>query len=120
VGALAGVGGVVAVLALLAAFVGPWAISWVSSGKFVISAGMMAAITASAGVVALMCVTGPALVSKRGHAAYVTGWAVAAVLTVAMLWMPVELSARVALALLIAPAVGFLVHLVALMRAAWD
>jgi O-antigen/teichoic acid export membrane protein len=118
--ALLAVAGVVAILAGLAWLIGPWAIGWVSSGKFVIEPAMMAAITASAGLVALMCVTGPALVSHREHVAYVAGWAVAALLTVGLILVPIDLSSRVALALLAAPACGLAIHVTAVMRGSWD
>ena len=71
---------------------------------------MMAAITAGAGLVAMMCVTGPALMAERRHVPYVAGWVVVAVLTVACLAVPISLEPRLALALLAPPLVGLLVH----------
>ena len=75
----------VVVLAVAAWFLGPWVIEFISAGRFEIDPAMMAAITASAGIVALMCITGPALVSQRRHTPYVAGWVTAALLTVALL-----------------------------------
>ncbi|MDF2990977.1 MAG: hypothetical protein K0S37_1491 [Microbacterium sp.] len=118
--AVVGVAAVVTLLAVAAWFVGPWVIQLVSSGKFAIEPSMMATITASAGLVALMCVTGPALVSHRRHAAYAAGWAVAALLTVGALMLPVDLPSRVMLALLAAPAAGVVVHLASVVRGSWD
>ena len=107
----------VAVLVLTAAawLIGPWIIGFISGGRFEITAAMMAAITASAGLVALMSITGPALVSQRHHTPYVAGWILAAVLSVALLLVALPLDQRLALALLIAPAVGLLIHVIALL-----
>ncbi|MBN9213849.1 MAG: hypothetical protein ABS62_03080 [Microbacterium sp. SCN 70-200] len=106
----------VAVIALsgAAAALGPWAIGFVSSGRSDVDAAMMATITAGAGLVAMMCVTGPALLSARRHAPYVAGWVVAAALTIVCLLLPVGLESRVALTLLVPPAVGVVVHVAAI------
>lgn len=108
--ALAGASVGVVLLAWLAAAVGPWAIEVVSGGRFQIDGIMMAVITASGGIVAMMCLTGPVLVSYRQHVAYATGWAVAALLTVGGLMLPLELSLRLSLALLVPPLVGLGAH----------
>ena len=114
--ALAAVAGAVGLLSAAAALVGPWAIGVVSGGRSDVSSAMMAAITAGAGLVAMMCVTGPALIAERRHAPYVGGWVVAAVLTLICLQVPVGLDQKVALALLLPPLAGILVHIVAIWR----
>jgi len=103
----------VALLSLAAALVGPWLVGVVSDGRSVISPAMMAAITAGAGIVAMMCVSGPALLGQGRHAPYVAGWVVAAVATVAGLLLPLPLDTRVALILIVPPAMGVVVHLAA-------
>lgn len=107
---------VIALLAGLAWLLGPWVIDWLSAGRFEIEPAMMAAITASAGLVALMCVTGPALLAERRHAPYVAGWVVTAILTVGALLLPLDLVTALALALLLPPAIGLVVHVGALLR----
>lgn len=108
-------GGAIAVLAVLAAFVGPPIIELVSAGKFRIDAAMMAIIVVSAGLVAMMCISGPALVAARRHVGNLVGWVLAAVLTVICLLLPLELHTRVGIALIFPVVVGFAVHLLALL-----
>lgn len=108
-------GGAIAVLAALAAFVGPPIIALVSAGKFQIDAIMMAVIVISAGLVAMMCISGPALVAARHHVGNLAGWVLAAVLTVICLLLPLELHVKVGIALIFPIVVGFTVHLFALL-----
>lgn len=107
---------IIAVLAGLAWLLGPWMIDWLSAGRFAIGPGMMATITASAGLVALMCVTGPALLAERRHAPYLSGWVVTAALTVGALLLPLDLLAGLAIALIVPPTAGLIVHIIALLR----
>ncbi|UIN29870.1 hypothetical protein [Microbacterium binotii] len=96
--------------------VGPGIIDLVSLGKYTISNAMAAVIVASAGLVALLSLTGPALISARRHLANAVGWVVAASSTVLLLALDVG-EASIASALLL-PAVGGLVcHLFALLTA---
>lgn len=112
--ALAGATAVIVLVAVAAWLVGPWAIGLLSGGRFQIAAPMMAVITLSAGLVALMCVTGPALMSRKRHTPYVAGWVAAAIATVLALVLPLTLDERLALALLVPPLIGLVVHLWAL------
>lgn len=106
----------VAALSALAALIGPPIIAWISGDRFHIGAAMMGVITASAGLVAMMCLTGPALLAARRHVPYVAGWVVAALATVAFLLVRTEIHARVGLALLLPPAIGLVVHAIAVWR----
>ncbi|KQZ82071.1 hypothetical protein ASD56_14370 [Microbacterium sp. Root166] len=114
--ALATAAGGVLLLSVAAWFIGPFVIGLVSSGRFEISSAMMAVITASAGLVALMCITGPALVSQSRHVPYAAGWLVAALLTVGFLLLPLPMEARLTAALLVPPAIGLVTHLIELVR----
>ncbi|MGP3535471.1 hypothetical protein ACTU3I_11805 [Microbacterium sp. RD1] len=114
--ALAAAGVVVAVLAALAWVVGPWAIYLISRGQYSVSPWMMATITAGAGLVGMMCITGPALVGRSRHVPYTAGWVLAALLTVAAMFVPLPFEVRLTLALLVPPAVGLSVHVVAVWR----
>jgi hypothetical protein len=109
-------GGIV-LLAALAALIGPWAIGFVSGGRYAMTPLMMAAITAGAGVVALMCITGPALLAQGHHAPYTAGWVVAALFTIGALLVPLPLESRVALTLLVPPVTGLVVHIAAVWTA---
>lgn len=104
------------VLAGLAALIGPAILAMVSAGRYDVSAGEMAVITASAGGVAMMSITGPALLSQGRHTPYVSGWVVTAALTIVLLALPVPFEWRMLLALLVPPALGLSVHLVAIGR----
>ncbi|WP_205789124.1 hypothetical protein [Microbacterium sp. CPCC 204701] len=106
----------VALLAGAAWLIGPWVIQSISRGQYEITPAMMATITASAGLVGMMCVTGPALVGRNRHVPYTAGWVIAAVLTVLALAAPLPFDARLTLALLAPPAIGLLVHVVAVWR----
>ncbi|MGK3953404.1 hypothetical protein ACLKM7_13915 [Microbacterium sp. I2] len=114
--ALAAAAVAVAVLAGLAWAIGPWAIELISRGQYAVTPAMMATITASAGLVGMMCVTGPALVGRGRHIPYTAGWVTAAALTVAAMFLPLPFDARLTLALLVPPAVGLSVHVVAVWR----
>lgn len=105
-----------AILSLVAAIIGPWAISTVSAGRSEVDATMMAAIAAGAALVAMMCVTGPALLAARRHTEYVLGWVVSAALTVVCLFTPISLEPRLVLTLLLPPCVGVVVHVIAVWR----
>lgn len=108
-------GGIV-ILAAVGWLIGPPLISWISAGRFAIDGWMAATIVASGGLVAAMCVTGPALISARRHLGNVVGWALAAVLTAVALLLPLELETRVGVALMVPPAIGLVVHAVSLLR----
>ncbi|NYE21020.1 hypothetical protein [Microbacterium immunditiarum] len=111
VGALVGA---TAVLALAAAVWGPWLIEIISSGRYHIESLTAAGVVVSGGLVALLFLTGPALLAENRHGRYVAGWAVAAAATVAFLLVPLDTTPRVLLALLAAPALGAITHLTAI------
>lgn len=112
-----GAGAVAAVLlSAAAALVGPWAIGLISGGRSVVGPAMMAAITLGAALVAMMCMTGPALIAEKMHVPYVAGWLVAALSTVGCLLLPLSLELRVAVAMTAPPLAGLLVHVVAVWR----
>ncbi|PCE14952.1 hypothetical protein AUC47_02090 [Microbacterium sp. SZ1] len=109
---------VMAALSATAYFVGPWLVALISAGSFDIDAHVIAIVVFSAGLVALMCVTGPALVARGGHLANVVGWSLAAALTVACLVLPVDFTVRTLLALTAPAIAGLAAHVIALLGAA--
>lgn len=110
--------GVMTVLSSVAFLIGPWLITTISSGAFEIEPILIAVVVFSAGLVALMCITGPALVATGRHSANVVGWAVAAALTAVCLLMPLPFDARSMLALTLPAVVGLVIHSIALLRPA--
>jgi hypothetical protein len=111
---LLGAAAVTVLAAVAAALVGPALIRFVSGGEYDVSAFVAAAVLVSAGIVAMMCLTGPALLSRSRHNRYVAGWAVAAVATVSALLLPVPAEPRILIALIAAPMAGLAVHAISI------
>ncbi|GAA5148620.1 hypothetical protein GCM10025768_10550 [Microbacterium pseudoresistens] len=107
---------VILALAALAAAAGPWLISVLSAGKYTIDAVTMAIILVSAGLVALLSITGAALVARRQHSRNILGWAIAAALTVVGLLMPWDFALRVNVALTVPALLGLIVHVAGLLH----
>jgi hypothetical protein len=108
--------GLTAVLSAAAWAWGPAVIQWISDGRYAVAPLTMATVVASAGLVALMCLTGPALLSETRHVPFVLGWVVAAGATVVVLAVPLPTVERTMAALLLGPALGLLVHLLSIRR----
>ncbi|WP_438353535.1 hypothetical protein [Microbacterium sp. CJ88] len=102
---------VAALAAVLGGLLGPWVVDVFSGGKYAIDAWTGVVVVVSAGLVSMMCLTGPALLSEARHGVYVSGWAVAALATVALLLLPVPTGLRIDLALIAPALVGLIVHL---------
>ena len=99
---------------------GPAIIEWISGGRYEVSSAVMATVIASAGLVALMCLTGPALLSETRHTPFVLGWVVAAGTTVVMLALPLPTVERTMAALLAGPTLGLIVHLLGIRHGRTD
>lgn len=104
-------------LAGLAAWTGPWIITVLFGAGFAISPGMIFVLVASSGLVAALCVSGPAVLARSAHGMYLAGWSCAAVVTLLSLFLPLEFERKVLLALLVGPLSGILVHAMGLWRA---
>ena len=97
---------------LLAVPVGAPVLDAVAGRPVVFDPWLVPILVASSGVVALLQVTGAYLLSDAHHAAYSVGLLVAAVATVGLLLLPLDLVARVEWALIVAPILGLMTHLV--------
>lgn len=98
-------------------FIAPPVIGLLSSGQYTASPAMSVVVVVSAVLVGSLCLSGPALLAQARHRAYSAGWVVAAIATIALLTLvPAATDARVAWALLAAPALGLAVHLGAVGR----
>jgi len=75
---------------------------------------LLALITGSGGLVALMCLTGAAIIARGRHVANTAGWLVAAVATAVTLFALPGFDAAVSTALLVGPVAGLLVHAAAI------
>ena len=103
-----------AVGAGLAALVGPWLMEVVLDQQ--IGSGVLAALTGAGALLALLTLTGTAVLALGKHRAYSAGWAVASILAVLLLLPPWALEQRVLLSLWISPLVGASIHAAALVR----
>jgi O-antigen/teichoic acid export membrane protein len=102
---------VVAVLCLCAWAFGVPVVVAVFGGQFDLDAGTLTALVASSGMIGVLCVTGAAVLARNLHGGYAIGWVAASVVTISLLFVPLPLQARAALALAAGPAVGIAVHL---------
>ena len=101
--------GVAVVGAGLAAVVGPWIMRTVTTHE--VQGWVLACLTLDAGLLALVTLTGAAVLALGRHAAYATGWFVASAVTVATLFFPASIEVRTVLALTAGPVAGLVVHL---------
>lgn len=118
--ALARIGAMIVVLtgilAVLAYWLGPWALTAFVGPDFDVDATVLALLVVSAGLVAMLCTTGPAVLSRSDHGYFTVGWFAAAVTTVLLLLLPGTLETRALVALSVGPILGLTVHLVGLRR----
>lgn len=103
--------------AVAAGLVGPALFAFLLGGRYTISGGVLAALTASAGLLALLTLTGVCCLALRAHACYAAGWAGATAAAVVVLLVPGDLTVRVVVALAAAPVVGVVLHLFGLRSA---
>ncbi|MEB0201768.1 hypothetical protein QN354_08360 [Cryobacterium sp. 5I3] len=108
---------VMAVLGAATLFWGTWAFASVIGADFALSTSALVPLVVSSGFVGSLCVTGPALLARGEHRSYAVGWVLASVVAVGMLFVPVSLEGRAALALSLGPIVGLVFHLAALRSA---
>lgn len=100
----------------LAALVGPTVLRAFFGSGFDASAILLVALVGAAGLLAAMTLTGFAALAADRHAVYTIGWVVATAVTIGLLLLPMSLTDRSLLALLLGPVGGAAVHSVALRR----
>lgn len=105
-----------ACISAVAFLVGPLLVSVFSAGGYEIAPVTIAVVVFSAGLVALMCITGPALLAEGRHSANVAGWLIAAALTVVCLVLPTDFTPTTLVALTLPAVAGLVVHVSALLR----
>lgn len=109
-----GILGASLVLAALAWWIGPWVVELIFAGKYDVSGVTLALLVGSAGLTGILCVSGPAVLATGKHSAFTAGWIVAAAVTVACLFLPLDAQTRAVVALSVGPLAGFAVHTVSL------
>ncbi|MFF9563396.1 lipopolysaccharide biosynthesis protein [Leifsonia sp. NPDC014704] len=108
---------IAAVIAVLCAAAWLWGepvMRFVFGPQFDLDAGVLAALIASSGLIGGLFVSGSAVLARNLHGLYAGGWVAASLVTLALLFLPLPLPQRAALALAAGPAVGLVTHLVAL------
>lgn len=109
-----GLVGLTVILALLGGLVGPWLVEWIYGAAYALPAPIFGLIIGSAGLTALLCLTGPAALAAGRHRSYVTGWALSSTaLVVGLMIVPPEVWSTVSV-IAGAPVLGAVVHLLAL------
>lgn len=103
-------------LAVLAALIGPGLLIAVFGGDFTVSPWLVFLLVSSSGLIAAMCVSGPAVLARSGHAAFAIGWIVASLSTIVILLLDLPLEIKTTSALVVGPLVGLSVHLVVIVR----
>lgn len=112
--ALVGVG---AVGAVAAALVGPWFFDALFHGKYAVGPGAFAALMIAAATMAMLTLTGTATIAVSAHRGYSIGWIVASVCALGLLLLPLPLTTRSVIALILGPLLGATVHLAAIAAA---
>jgi O-antigen/teichoic acid export membrane protein len=113
------IAGIGAVGVAAAGLVGPWVLRVAFGPQYNAGSALLAWLTAAAVAIALLTLTGAAVVAAALHRAYSAGWVgatLASGLLLLMPWADGSLQTRTVVALLCGPLVGIGVHLVALAR----
>lgn len=92
--------------------IGPWLLQVITGRD--LDAATLAILTLASTLLAVLTLTGTVTIASGLHRAYSTGWAVAALGSLALLFLPVDLYSRVLVSLSVGPVLGALVHLAAL------
>jgi O-antigen/teichoic acid export membrane protein len=111
------IGGIGAVGVLAAGIVGPWLLRVAFGPQYDAGSALLAWLTGAAVAIAMLTLTGAAVVAAALHRAYSLGWVGATVASGLLLLLPLPLETRTVVGLLCGPLVGIAVHLVALGRA---
>ena len=108
------IGVVMLVLAAITAPWGTWALRTFMGQGYALPAEALVPLVVSSGFIGALCVTGPALLAQGRHRAYAAGWIVASIVALIVLFVPVGIEFRAALALSAGPIAGLIVHFIAL------
>jgi hypothetical protein len=101
-------------IALLGALVGPAILRAVFGEEFLVSEFLIFGYIASSGLIAALCVTGPATLAMHRHTSYASGWVTAAGVALMLMLLPGDLALRTTIALTVGPIAGLVVHIFAM------
>ncbi|MDN5805452.1 MAG: hypothetical protein L0H26_12840, partial [Microlunatus sp.] len=100
--------------AALAYLVGPSLFRILLGGVYTLAGTTLAALTVSAGLLATLTLTGMFALALYRHGLFAAGWMSATVAAVILLLVPLPLTERVLLSLLVGPLLGVAVHTIGL------
>jgi O-antigen/teichoic acid export membrane protein len=108
------IAGVGALGAAGAYFFGPFIMVVFFGPAYRVSGLLLAALTLAAACLAMLTLTGSAVLAKGQHRIYATGWFLGGAASVALLMTPLPLASRAVLSLCVGPLLGLVIHLSAL------
>lgn len=100
-----------ALLALVAALIGPAVFETLYPGQIELSGGFYALLVLSSALIGALIVTGSAVLAVGMHRAYTLGWVIAALVTIGSFALPWDLLTRVVIAGVAGPVAGSAVQL---------
>jgi hypothetical protein len=106
------------IITAAAGMLGPMVLSILFGNEFLVSNGLIAALTGAAVCMVALTLTGMVLLVRERHRANTIGWVLAAVVTGLTLALPLPLNTRAVIALYAGPMTGMAAHLLGLRRAA--
>ncbi len=108
---------VTVVSAGLAVLVGPEVLALVVGADYVVPGSVLGLLTVSAGLLAMLTVSGACTLALGGHRMYASGWVVATAVALGLLLLvDLPLEERVPISLIAGPLVGMGIHVVGLQR----
>ncbi len=111
----------VAVLGAVAAFaVGPALMAAFFGPSYRVDGALLAGLTLAAASLALLTLTGSAVLALGRHRAYATGWVVSTAVSAGLLLTDLPIADRAVLALCVGPLVGIAIHLAVVRTATGD
>lgn len=120
IGYLRRIAAVIALIAILgsglAAWVGPRLMTAFFGASYAVAPHVLAALTGAAGLLAVLTLSGSAVLAMGMHRAFAIGWTTATLTSIGVLLVPMELSTRAVVSLVLGPLVGIAVHILALRK----
>lgn len=101
---------VAGLLAVLLAAIGPQLFGALFGAEFALGGLTIGGLVLSSGLIAALCVTGPALLARAQHSIFTAGWIASAAGLVLALLVPGEVAVRTIVALSAGPLIGLALH----------
>lgn len=107
-------GGIGLIGAVLAALLGPWLLALIWGPAYQITWWTFGGLMLAAVAIAWLTLTGTATIALSAHRAYAGGWALAAIVSLGLLFLPLSVEIRSIVALIVGPMLGVITHLIAI------